>query len=408
MIPTINEKRFLDNFSISSTIGRTENNGLHRLALSETDKKMRDLYMELLMKAELDVRVDDFGNIYARKEGKKESAPAVTFGSHLDTQINGGRFDGVLGVLAGLEVMETLHDYHIQTDYPLELINFTNEEGARFNPPIVGSGAVTGQFSKQFVYNEQDENGIRFVEALTEIGYKGKEENRLSNTKCFVELHIEQGPILENENKEIGVVQGLQGLTRLNVEVYGCTNHAGGARMKDRKDALLAAAHMIIAVNEITKEIRDLRTTVGKINNHPNVINVIPDRVLFVVDIRHPKDEVKNKSVALIEERVQQIARETNVTCETYIDWAYDMVPFHQQITKTIKETCMELGYTTFALYGGPGHDAKYMSTYTPTGMIFVKSNKGISHNEQEFTEDADLIKGANVLLHTILKLAVI
>lgn len=406
MALTINATRFLKNFATSSSIGATENNGLHRLTLTEEDKQMRDVYVDLLKKANLEVRIDDFGNIYARREGKLQDAPAVTFGSHLDTQHYGGRFDGVLGVLAGLEVMETLNDHQIETDYPLELINFTNEEGARFNPPILGSGAVTGQFTKEFVYNLKDSDGIRFEDALTEIGYKGLEQNRLSNVKNFIELHIEQGPILDNENKEIGIVQGLQGLTRLNVKVLGATNHAGGARMQDRKDALLAASYMIIAVNKMTEEIEDLRITVGKIDNYPNSINVIPGTVEFVVDIRHPKDDVKNKSVTLIQEQLQEVAVSNNVSCETYIDWAYDTVPFDQDVIKAIGESAEELDYSAMDLYGGPGHDAKYMSTYTPTGLIFVKSIDGISHNESELTKDEDLIKGANVLLNTIVKLA--
>ncbi|MGM8364515.1 Zn-dependent hydrolase [Virgibacillus sp. W0181] len=406
MVLTINESRFLKNFAISSSIGATKHNGLHRLTLSKEDKQMRDVYKKQLQEAGLKVRIDDYGNMYARREGRQKNAPAVTFGSHLDTQFNGGRFDGVLGVLAGLEVMEILNDKQIETDFPLELINFTNEEGARFNPPIIGSGAVTGQFSKDYVYNLQDEEGVRFEDALTDIGYKGKEENRLGETKCFVELHIEQGPILENENKDIGIVQGLQGLTRLNVVVNGFTNHAGGARMKDRKDALLAAAHMIVTVNKMTEEIEGLRITVGKINNYPNSINVIPGKVSFVIDIRHPNDEMKNKSVKLIQERLQKVAGENNVTCETNVDWAYDMVPFDQEIIEKISDSSKELNYSMLDLYGGPGHDAKYMSTYTPTGLIFVKSIDGISHNENELTEDGDLIKGANVLLNTILKLA--
>lgn len=406
MVLTINESRFLKNFATSSSIGGTKNNGLHRLTLTEEDKQMRDVYIRWLEEANLEVRIDDFGNIYARREGKKKNAPAVTFGSHLDSQFYGGRFDGVLGVLAGLEVMETLNDHQIVTDYPLELINFTNEEGARFNPPILGSGAVTGKFSKEYVYNLQDENGVRFEDALIHIGYKGEEENRLKDAKCFVELHIEQGPILDNENKDIGIVLGLQGLTRLNVDVYGFTNHAGGARMQDRQDALLAASHMIIAVNKMTEEIKDLRITVGKIHNYPNSINVIPGKVEFVIDIRHPEDAIKNKSVTLIQERVKQIAKENNVTCETYVDWAYDMVPFDSDVLEKVRESVKELHYTSLDLYGGPGHDAKYMSTYTPTGLIFVKSINGVSHNENERTEDEDLIKGANVLLHTVLKLA--
>lgn len=227
-----------------------------------------------------------------------------------------------------------------------------------------------------------------------------------SDVKCFVELHIEQDPILDNENKDIGIVQGLIGLTRLNVKIFGATNHAGGARMKDRQDALLAASYMIIAVNKITEEMKDLRVTVGKILNYPNVINVISGAVEFVVDIRHTEDDLKNESVKLIQERLQYIAAENNVTCNAYIDWAYGKVPFDQSIIQAIETSVHDLDYSSIKLYGRPGHDAKNMSTFTPTAMIFIKSIDGISHSKYELTKDEDLIKGANVLFNTILKLA--
>lgn len=403
---TINKTRFLNCFSISSSIGATGNGGLNRLTLTPEDREMRDTYIRLLKEANLQVRVDDFGNIYARREGKIKEAPPVVFGSHLDTQPCGGRFDGILGVLAGLEVMQTLNDNGIETEYPLELINFTNEEGARFNPPMLGSGGMTGEFTKEFIYGIKDSEQVSFEEALESIGYKGLEENRLKEAKCYVELHIEQGPILDNENKEIGIVHGIQGLTRVNVNVHGVTNHAGGARMEDRKDALLAAAHMIIAANQMTQEVEGLRITVGKIDNYPNVINVIPGATEFVVDVRHDRDELRSQAVARIKERLHQIADEQNVTCEIYNGWEYDMVPFDREIVQTVREAVQTLGYSSMDMYSGPGHDAKYMSAFTPTAMIFVKSQDGFSHNEQEFTSDEDLVKGANVLLNTVLKLA--
>lgn len=402
----INETRFLTYMEKSSSIGATENNGLNRLTLTEEDKEMRDTFIQLLKEANLEVRVDDFGNIYGRREGKIKDAPVIAFGSHLDTQPCGGRFDGILGVLAGLEVMQTLNDHGIETDYPLELINFTNEEGARFNPPLLGAGGVTGIFTKDFIYGVKDSENITFEEALTAIGYKGLETNRLQDVKSYVELHIEQGPILDNENIDIGVVQGIQGLTRVNVRVEGVTNHAGGARMEERKDALLAAAYMIIAANKITKEIEGLRVTVGKIDNFPNVINVIPGSVEFVIDVRHDRDEMRDKSVELIKDQMHQLAREHNVQCEVTRGWEYDMVPFDKNVIQKIGDSAKSLNYSTMDVYSGPGHDAKYMSTYAPTAMIFVKSVNGVSHNENELTENEDLIKGANVLLNTVLQLA--
>lgn len=402
----INEERLLKNIEKSSAIGATVNQGLNRLTLTKEDMQMRDVYMDLLEKANVEVRVDDFGNMYGRREGKNNNAPPVTFGSHLDTQPSGGRFDGILGVLAGLEVIETLNDSAIITDYPLEIINFTNEEGARYNPPLLGSGALTGKFSKEYVYGLKDSNQITFEQALNDAAYMGMKANRLKAAANYVELHIEQGPILEREGKNIGIVHGIQGLTRINVKVIGLTNHAGGARMEGRKDALLVASHMIIAANKITQEIEGLRITVGKIDNYPNVINVIPGVVEFVVDVRHEQDRLKNDGVLLVQERLKQIAVEHSVQCETYLDWAYDTVDFDQRMVKSIERVTKSLAYSSMDIYSGPGHDAKYMSTFTPTAMIFVPSVDGISHNEKEWTKDEDVIKGANVLLHTILQLA--
>src|SRR5690625_3585013 len=208
----INEERFLDTLEVSSSIGKNEKGGLSRLALSESDRKMRDIFIDWLEQEGLAVRIDDFGNIYGRREGKLKDAPAVAIGSHLDTQPTGGRYDGILGVLAGLEVIRTLNENEIETKHPIEIINFTNEEGARFTPPMLGSGGIAGVFSKDYVYKRADDKLISFETALKEIGYQGIADNRIKNVKNYIELHIEQGPILEIENKDIGVVTGIQGI----------------------------------------------------------------------------------------------------------------------------------------------------------------------------------------------------
>ena len=405
-IQTINEKRLLETFEVSSSIGQTENGGLNRLALSEEDKQIRDIFVKWLKDENLEVRIDDFGNIYGRREGKIKDAPAVVIGSHLDTQPVGGRFDGILGVLAALEVIRSLNDHQIETDYPIEIINFTNEEGARFEPPMLGSGGIANIFTKEFIYGIQDANGISFEQALESIGYKGEEKNRVKNIKNFIELHIEQGPILDHQNKSIGIVGGIIGMDWVHVKVIGETNHAGPTPMDARKDAIIPASQMIFRANEITKKYEGLKTTVGKVENKPNVVNVIPGEVNFTFDIRHKDDQQRQRAIEELSAQFKAIAKEYNVEVEITTEWNSNAVHFSSEVIDAISEATQQLDYSFLNFYSGPGHDAKYMNELGSTGMIFVKSVGGISHNESEFTADEDLIKGANVLLHVVQKLA--
>lgn len=402
----INEQRFLETFTISSSIGATVNGGLHRLALSNQDKEMRDIFVQWLKDANLKVRVDDFGNIYGRREGKIPDAPVVAMGSHLDTQPTGGRFDGVLGVLSALEVIRVLNDHQYVTDFPIEIINFTNEEGARFEPPMLGSGGLAGVFTKDFIYNSKDKEGVTFKEALNEIDFMGDEQNRIKHVKNFVELHIEQGPILEKENKDIGIVSGIQGMSWLHIDVYGVTNHAGPTPIDCRKDALVASSAMIVKVNEVINKFPGLLITVGKIDNYPNVVNVVPGHTAFTLDIRHPDDQVRMKAIETLKTELQTVAESNRVSVAIKTDWDSPAVHFSNEVCASIARASAQHGYSTFSLFSGPGHDAKYMSKLANTGMIFVKSLAGISHNEEELTLEDDLIKGANVLLSTILELA--
>lgn len=402
----INEARFLETFKHSSSIGATAKGGLHRLALSEEDKQMRDLFVEWMRDAGLEVRVDDFGNIYGRREGKQKDAPVVAMGSHLDTQPTGGRFDGVLGVLAALEVVRVLNDHQIETDFPIEIINFTNEEGARFGPPMLGSGGLTEVFTQDFVYSSTDKEGITFKEALEQIGYLGKKENRLTNAKNYVELHIEQGPVLEEKDISIGIVQGIQGMSWLKVKITGRNSHAGTTPMESRKDALLVAAKMIVATNEITKQYSGLLTTVGKITNYPNVENIVPGEVEIKIDIRHPNDTTRKQATEQLIEQLSAIAHQHQVEMTCTTEWDASAAIFSEEVVAAVEKACETLNYSSLKMYSGAGHDAKYMNDITETGMIFVKSIGGISHNEAELTLDEDLVKGANVLLHVVLQLA--
>ncbi|WP_436371529.1 M20 family metallo-hydrolase [Cytobacillus sp. BC1816] len=402
----VNRKRLLDTINVSSSIGSLENGGLNRLALTEEDKKMRNIFVKWLREEKLEVRVDDLGNIYGRRKGTFNDSPAVAIGSHLDTQPCGGRFDGILGVLTALEVVRTLNENNIETDYPIEIVNFTNEEGARFEPPMLGSGGVAGEFTKDFIYNTKDNENISFQEALINIQYMGDEKHRLRDIKYFIELHVEQGPILENNNKLIGIVEGIQGISWLNVKVVGETNHAGPTPMENRKDALAPTAKMVTKVYEITNEIEGLKTTVGKLNVKPNITNVIPGEVEFMIDVRHKDDEIRAVTIDRLREQLGTIAVMNNVEVTISTDWNSDAVLFSSKVMDAISEAAGVLGYSTLRLFSGPGHDAKYISKMADTGMIFLPSINGISHNEKELTLEADIEKGANVLLNTILKLA--
>ncbi|MGV3265251.1 M20 family metallo-hydrolase [Cytobacillus pseudoceanisediminis] len=402
----VNRKRLLDTINVSSSIGALENGGLNRLALTEEDKKMRNIFVKWLQEEKLDVRVDDLGNIYGRRKGKFNDSPAVAIGSHLDTQPCGGRFDGILGVLTALEVIRTLNENNIETNYPIEIVNFTNEEGARFEPPMLGSGGVAGEFTTDFIYNTKDNENISFQEALKKIQYMGDEKHRLRDIKYFIELHVEQGPILEKNNKLIGIVEGIQGISWLNVKVVGETNHAGPTPMEDRKDALAPSAKMVTKVYEITNEIEGLKTTVGKLNVKPNITNVIPGEVEFMIDVRHKDDEIRAGTIDRLREQLGTIAVMNNVEVTISTDWNSDAVLFSSEVMDAISEAAGVLGYSTLRLFSGPGHDAKYISKMADTGMIFLPSINGISHNEKELTLEDDIEKGANVLLNTILKLA--
>lgn len=406
VIYQINKSRLLETIKVSASIGATENGGLNRLALTQEDKTMRDIFVNWLKEEGLNIRIDDFGNIYGRRKGRKNSGPVIAIGSHLDTQPCGGRFDGVLGVLSALEVIRVLNDNQVETEYPIEIINFTNEEGARFRPPMLGSGGAAEVFTQDFVYHTKDSKDVTFEQALKQIGYVGKKANRLKNVKNYIELHIEQGPVLEKKNKSIGIVQGIQGMSWLTISVTGETNHAGPTPMDGRRDALVPAAKMIANVNQLTKEIDGLKITVGKMDVSPNVSNVIPGKVEFTVDIRHQDDEARANAIEILREQLSTIALTHDVDLTIETDWKSDAVEFSPDVIKGIAEGAEEFGYPAMELFSGPGHDAKYVAQVADTGMIFIPSHKGISHNEQELSFHDDIEKGANVLLYAVTKLA--
>ncbi|HLR79635.1 MAG TPA: M20 family metallo-hydrolase [Bacillota bacterium] len=402
----VNMKRLKNTIDISSQIGTTSNGGLCRLALSKEDREMRDTFLEWLKEEGLVTRVDDFGNIYGRRRGKKKLSP-VLIGSHLDTQPRGGRFDGILGVLASLEVIRTLNDHGIETERPIEIVNFTNEEGARFEPPLLGSGGLVKVFDRDYVYQRKDRVGKTFLEELNKIGYQGEESNRIQDIHSFIELHIEQGPILEHENISIGVVEGIKGMTWLEVQINGESGHAGPTPMSLRKDALICASQLILhAENKCKKYDHDLTITSGRISAIPNVVNSIADQVIFSLDVRHQDNEMRETFIQDIKTDFYDLAKESGLNIEMKEIWKVNSTIFNSNIVNLIEYISEKLGYSFKRMTSGAGHDAKYISRVAPTGMIFIPSVGGRSHIESELTLDRDIEKGAHVLLHSVLDLA--
>ncbi|MBM7714318.1 N-carbamoyl-L-amino-acid hydrolase [Bacillus thermophilus] len=403
----IHMDRLMRTIDKSADIGKLPCGGIRRLALTNEDKNMRDLYIRWLKNIDLEVRVDDFGNIYGRREGKNPNAAPVLIGSHLDTQPEGGRYDGILGVLAGLEVLTVLNESGIQTDRPIELINFTNEEGARFEPPILGAGGLSGHFDHQFVYSRTDREGKTFLDELKRIGYHGSKRNRIQNAYCYLELHIEQGPVLEHKNVDIGIVTGIQGMNWLEVKITGQSDHAGPTPMNMRKDALYAASKMIQMIKQTAVNFHHEATaTVGRLSIKPNSINCVPGEVTFSVDIRHSHDTIKEQLTQLLIEKISVCAAAEKVSVQIDKIWESSATRFSESLINIIAENADKLGYSNQKMISGAGHDAKYMNRITPTAMIFVPSADGKSHCQEEFTTPQEIEKGANLLLKTVYQLA--
>ena len=386
-------------------IGETAKGGVCRLALSDVDKDGRDLFVRWCEEAGLKVRVDKIGNIFARRPGRFDERPTIGTGSHLDSQPTGGRFDGVYGVLAGLEVMRTLNDNQVETDAPVELAMWTNEEGARFDPAMMGSGVYAGVFGLESTWEHLDREGASVKEALTSIGYKGSEEIGGHRFGAFFEAHIEQGPILENENKTIGIVSGVQGIRWYDVIVTGDEAHAGPTPMNVRRDALAGAAALIPGIYALALDRPPFgRATVGDFHSEPASRNTVPGVVTFSVDLRHPDEGQLVDMDAGLKAVAESVVEERGLACTVNDVWYSPPVAFDRQCVAAVGKSAELLGYPSMEIVSGAGHDAVYVSRTAPTGMIFIPCKGGISHNEIESATPEDVEAGANVLLHAILE----
>ena len=401
---TINGERLWDSLMQMAKIGATAKGGVCRLALTDLDREGRDLFVSWCEDAGCTVTIDKMGNIFARRPGTDNSLPPVVTGSHLDTQPTGGRFDGIYGVLCGLEVIRTLNDHNIQTLHPIEASVWTNEEGSRFPPAMVASGVFAGVFDLEYGLSRADLDGKTMGEELKRIGYDGALEVGNREFKAFFETHIEQGPILENEHKTIGVVTDAQGQRWYEITLTGQEAHAGPTPMATRKDALVGAARIVEKVNQIGLANAPLAcSTVGLMQVFPNSRNVIPGQVFFCVDFRHPEDATLSSMDNTLREYCDQVSTELGLEMDFKEIWYSPPVPFNKACGDSVREAAKASGYSHRDIVSGAGHDACYISRVAPTAMVFVPCENGISHNESENAEPADIEAGCNVLITAML-----
>jgi len=388
-------------------LGGTPAGGMSRLALTDTDRDARDLFITWLREERLEPRVDDFGNIYGRRAGTAPALPPVLVGSHLDTVPGGGRFDGIVGVVAALEVASALNEAEIETRHPLDIVNWTNEEGARFTPAMLASGAVTGVFTREWVYARTDRHGLTFGDELTRIGYRGEEAARPSAIAASLELHIEQGPILEAGGESVGIVEGVVGIRWCSVTVRGQSAHAGPTPMAVRHDAMVAAARMVVAARDLARARGDINATVGNLIPEPGVINVIPPTVTFSLDLRGRVDATLEAVVNDdLRERFDTIAREEGITYDLTVDWSVPPTPFAAAIKDRAEALCRERGYSARRLWAGAGHDSQYLARVTQAAMIFTPTIGGLSHCETEDAPWPDIAKATDIMLALAVELA--
>jgi N-carbamoyl-L-amino-acid hydrolase len=400
----INPERLWDEIIETGKIGGTVKGGVNRLTLTELDRQVRDWFKQKAESLGCTVTIDDMGAMFARRPGQREDVPPIAMGSHLDTQPTGGKFDGILGVLGALEALRTLHEAGYETFAPIEVINWTNEEGARFAPAMVSSGVFAGAFEHDWASSRKDPDGITFAEALEKIGYRGPQKCGEHPLSAFFELHIEQGPLLEAEGKEIGVVNGIQGIRWFEITITGQDAHSGTTPMPRRRNAILGAMKIVEQVNAIALEHAPLAVgTVGFMQVRPNSPNVIPGEVFFTVDLRHPETKTLEAMESALRAAITNACKPQNL--ESKVSKILDQPPVHfnPECIDCVREAAKASGYSMRDMVSGAGHDAGYVSRVAPASMIFAPCHNGVSHNEAEFTSKEQCAAGAQVLLQAVL-----
>ncbi len=375
-----------------------------RLAMTPEDGRARDLFRSWCEKAGLTVRIDRAGNMFAIRPGTDMTAPMIVTGSHLDTQPHGGRFDGISGVLTALEVVETLNNANVTTTAPIAVVNWTNEEGVQFAPGLMGSSWFVGRLSDDDVMGALSRDGRTFEAAARDLGYLGAERPSDFAIGAYYELHIEQGPILENSRCQIGVVESVQGLRWLDVAVTGMDAHAGTTPMDQRQDSLQASARILVAVNELGRQFApDARVSVGYLKTHTDGASTIAGRTDFVIDIRHPETRVLDELTEQCQRLCAREARTQNCTADVTLRISVEPGEFDRDCVAKVETAAKALGYPFMRMTSGALHDASNMTTIVPSVMVFVPCKDGISHNVNESAEPHDLAAGCNVLLRAVL-----
>lgn len=404
---SIDGDRLWESIMDIAEIGPTEKGGSRRLALTDLDREARDLFVDWCEAAGCAVSIDQMGNIFARRAGRDDSLPPVVTGSHLDTQPTGGKFDGVYGVLAGLEVIRSLNDLDYETEHPIEVVVWTNEEGSRFAPAMISSGVFGGQFSLEHGLSRADADGLTIGQELKRIGYAGELPVGGRELHAYVEAHIEQGPILEDEEISVGVVTGAQGQRWYEITLTGQESHAGSTPMERRKDALVGAARVVELVYQTgIGNAPDGRSTVGMIESYPNSRNVIPGQVFMTAEFRHPDDDILRDMDARLRADLQDIVDDIGLECSFEEIFYIEPIVFNDRCVAAVRNAAESRDLSARDIISGAGHDACNVAAVAPTSMIFIPCVDGISHNEIEDAKPEWVSAGGQVLLGAMLELA--
>ncbi len=402
----VNSDRLWKSLMDMAKIGATEKGGVCRLALTDLDKEARDLFVKWCKEANCTIKIDQMGNVFARRAGTDNTLAPVVTGSHIDSQPTGGKFDGVYGVLAGLEVIRTLNDLKMETLRPIEASIWTNEEGSRFAPAMVSSGIFGGVFDLEYGLSRPDLDGKTMGQELARIGYAGPEPVGGRPIHAFFEAHIEQGPILEHDKKQIGIVQGGLGQRWMEVTMIGVESHAGPTPMRIRKDAMVGASAVITAVNKIGNSYQHACATVGLVQCMPNSRNTIPGKVFFTIDLRHNEDETLSKMASEAKEACEKASKENGLKLEYKEIWYLPPTHFSRDCVKAVENAANDLGFSSMPIISGAGHDSFYISRVAPAAMVFIPCEGGISHNEIENAKQEDIAAGCSVLLRAMVERA--
>lgn len=401
---TINQTRLLQYIAAMADIGMTPKGGCNRQALTEEDQRGRQLFLDWCHHLGGKERRDTMGNLFVRWSGSDNCPPPVLMSSHLDTQPTGGHFDGVYGVLAALEVVATLHDAGITTRHPLEIAVWTNEEGARFAPAMMGSGVFSGALEQADIYQSADKSGVTVYDALVSSLQLGETPCQPFPIFAALELHIEQGPILESKGLQIGVVTGVQGMNWFDVTITGETTHAGPTPMAMRRDPVQLCATLLNEIYALADRYGEhARLTIGDIKVQPGARNTVPSQVIFSVDLRHPEQIQLEAMTADFHAICSQLNGAVSIAVSPI--WHSPAVRFHARCIDAIEKASQQLNYRAINMVSGAGHDSVYLSRIAPVGMIFIPCRNGVSHNEAEYASPEQLTTGANVLLHALLNL---